>query len=82
VGHRTPNARPPEKLRRGLVGVISEIVELAVRYRCLHLRRSFDTGLVTKFDGRRLDKYNDKTEHRVADLGRQIAERVVSVVAA
>ena len=47
----------------------------------LHLERSFDTGLVAKFADRNgLDEYTDHPEHQaVAALGKQIAERVVSV---
>lgn len=69
-----------EKLR-ALVGVIPDIVEFDVGADILDLDRSFDTGLVAKFHGRvELDAYTDHPEHQaVAALGRQIAERVVSV---
>lgn len=47
----------------------------------LHLERSFDTGLVAGFkDQADLDKYTVHPEHqKVATLGKQIAEKVVSV---
>ena len=72
-GHR-------EKLK-ALVGVIPEIVEFEVGADILDLDRSFDTGLVAKFAGRpELDRYTDHPQHQaVAALGREIAERVVSV---
>lgn len=47
----------------------------------LHLERSFDTGLVAGFkDEAGLDEYTIHPEHqKVAALGKQIAEKVVSV---
>jgi len=47
----------------------------------LHLERSFDTGLVARFvDRAALDVYTMHSEHqKVAALGKQIAEKVVSV---
>src|SRR5687767_1526240 len=47
----------------------------------LHLDRSFDIGLVATFAGRdELDRYTHHPEHqRIAALGKQIAESVVSV---
>jgi len=47
----------------------------------LHLERSFDTGLVAKFEGRAaLYAYTDHPEHqKVVALGKQLAERAVSV---
>lgn len=64
-----------------LVGVIPEIVEFEVGADVLHLDRSFDTGLVSKFaDLKALDAYTVHPEHQaVAALGKEIAERVVSV---
>jgi hypothetical protein len=45
------------------------------------LERSFDTGLVAVFPDREaLDFYTEHTEHqKVAALGREISEKVVSV---
>ena len=47
----------------------------------LHLDRSFDTGLVAGFKDRHaLDEYTEHDDHqKVAALGKQIAEKVVSV---
>jgi hypothetical protein len=47
----------------------------------LNLDRSFDTGLVVMFADRdALDRYTDHADHQaVAALGREIAEKVVSV---
>ena len=66
---------------RALVGVIPEIIEFRVGADILHLERSFDTGLVSTFaDVEALDSYTSHDEHqKVAALGKQIAERVVSV---
>lgn len=64
-----------------LVGVIPEIVSFDVGADILHLERSFDTGLVATFaDEMGLNAYTVHPEHQaVAALGKQIAERVVSV---
>ena len=72
-GHR-------EKLR-SLVGVIPEIAAFDVGADMLHLDRSFDTGLVATFaDADALERYTIHPQHqRVAALGREVAERVVSV---
>ena len=72
-GHR-------EKLR-ALVGVIPEIGGFDVGADMLHLDRSFDTGLVATFaDADALERYTIHPQHqRVAALGREVAERVVSV---
>lgn len=69
-----------EKLR-ALGGVIPEIIDFNVGEDILHLERSFDTGLVSTFADRdALDRYTVHPEHQaVAALGKQIAERVVSV---
>lgn len=66
---------------RALTGVIPEIESLRVGNDILHLERSFDTGLVAVFAGRdALDRYTDHAEHqKVAALGREISEKVVSV---
>ena len=73
AGHR-------EKLR-ALVGVIPEIAGFDVGPDILHLERSFDTGLVATFaDADALERYTVHPEHqKVAALGKQLAERVVSV---
>ena len=69
-----------EKLR-SLPSVIDNIESFEVGADILHLERSFDTGLVAKFiDRAALDAYTDHPEHqKVAALGKQIAERAVSV---
>lgn len=66
---------------RALVGVISEIESFQVGEDVLHLERSFDTGLVATFaDEAALESYTVHPEHQaVAAMGKQIAERVVSV---
>jgi hypothetical protein len=68
------------KLRR-LPDTIPNIESFEVGSDVLHLDRSFDTGLVAKYPDRKaLDFYNDHPEHqKVVALGRQIAEKVVSV---
>jgi hypothetical protein len=66
---------------RALTGVITDIVSLNVGADLLHLERSFDTGLVAVFADRdALDRYTDHPDHqKVAAMGREISERVVSV---
>ena len=66
---------------RALVGAIPEIIKFSVGADILHLERSFDTGLVSTFaDAEALDRYTVHAEHqKVAALGKEIAERVVSV---
>jgi hypothetical protein len=66
---------------RALPGMIPNIESFEVGSDILHLERSFDTGLVAKYPERAaLDFYNDHPEHqKVVALGRQIAEKVVSV---
>jgi hypothetical protein len=66
---------------RNLPNVIPHILSFDVGRDILHLERSFDTGLVAVYPNREaLDAYNDHPDHReVAALGKQIAERVVSV---
>ncbi|HEV8592996.1 MAG TPA: Dabb family protein, partial [Pyrinomonadaceae bacterium] len=68
------------RLRR-LPEIIPNIVSFNVGADILHLERSFDTGLVAVYPNRdALDFYNDHPEHvKVAALGKQIAEKVVSV---
>ncbi|MEP6787283.1 MAG: Dabb family protein [Acidobacteriota bacterium] len=64
-----------------LPAVIPNIVRFDVGADVLHLERSFDTGLVAYFPDRAaLDHYTDHPEHQVvAAMGKEIAERVVSV---
>ena len=66
---------------RALPDMIPNIESFEVGADILHLERSFDTGLIAKYpDGDALDFYNDHPDHqRVAALGREIAEKVVSV---
>lgn len=68
------------KLRR-LPGMIPNIESFDVGADILQLDRSFDTGLVAKYPDRAaLDFYTDHPEHqKVAAIGKQIAEKVVSV---
>lgn len=69
-----------ERLRE-LPVVIPNIDSFRVGSDILHLERSFDTGLVAVYPDREaFDFYSDHPEHqKVAALGRQIAEQVVSV---
>ena len=64
-----------------LPDIIPNIVSFNVGRDILHLDRSFDTGLVAVYPDRAaLDVYTDHPAHQeVAELGRQIAEKVVSV---
>lgn len=64
-----------------LKNTISEVIDLKVGADVLHLDRSFDTGLVATYaDRAALDAYNVHPEHqKVVRLGREIAEKVVSV---
>jgi hypothetical protein len=66
---------------RALPGVIPNIESFHVGRDILHLERSFDTGLVAVYPDRAaLDYYTDHPEHqKVAALGKQIAEKVISV---
>lgn len=66
---------------RALPDLVSGIETFEVGADILHLDRSFDTGLVSTFAGKdALDAYTVHPEHQeVAALGKQIAERVVSV---
>ena len=64
-----------------LPSLIPNIISFNVGSDILHLERSFDTGLVAVYPDREaLDFYTDHAAHvEVAALGKQIAERVVSV---
>lgn len=66
---------------RNLTNIIPDILSFHVGEDILHLERSFDTGLVATYPDREaLDAYTVHPEHQaVANLGKQIAERVVSV---
>ncbi len=66
---------------RALPDVISDIVSFSVGADVLNLDRSFDTGLVAVYrDMAALDAYTVHPEHqKVAALGKEIAEKVVSV---
>lgn len=77
-----------EEIRRGhrarlrfLPSVIPNIISFDVGADILHLDRSFDTGLVAIFPDRDgLDHYTDHPAHQtVAMMGKEIAEKVVSV---
>ena len=66
---------------RALTAIIPEIESFEVGSDVLHLDRSFDTGLVAEFrDREALETYTNHPEHQiVAAMGREIAERTVSV---
>lgn len=66
---------------QALPAMIPDIESFEIGSDILHLDRSFDTGLVAKYrDREALDVYTDHPEHqKVAALGKQIAEKVVSV---
>lgn len=78
----TPEQRAGHIARlRRLPEIIPNIVSFNVGEDILRLDRSFDTGLVAVYPDRAaLDFYTDHPQHQeVAALGRQIAEKVVSV---
>lgn len=66
---------------RNLPNVIPNILSFNVGRDILHLERSFDTGLVAIYPDRdALDFYTVHPEHQeVVNLGKQIAEKVISV---
>jgi hypothetical protein len=66
---------------KNLPDAIPNILSFHVGADVLHLERSFDTGLVATYPDREaLDAYTIHPEHQaVANLGKQIAEKVVSV---
>lgn len=68
------------KLRK-LPDLIPNILSFNVGADVLRLTRSFDTGLVATYPDREaLDFYTAHSEHqKAANLGKQIAEKVVSV---
>jgi hypothetical protein len=78
----TPEEREEHIARlKNLPNVIPNILSFNVGADILHLERSFDTGLVAIYPDREaLEFYTVHPEHQeVASLGKQIAERVVSV---
>jgi hypothetical protein len=66
---------------KNLPDVIPDILSFKVGADVLHLERSFDTGLVAAYPDRAaLDAYTVHPAHQqVAALGKQIAEKVISV---
>ena len=66
---------------KNLPSMIPEVLTFSVGRDVLHLERSFDTGLVATYANRAaLEIYDAHPEHKkVQAIGRQIAERVVSV---
>lgn len=66
---------------RGLPNIIKDIESFEVGADFLRLERSFDTGLVARYrDRAALDAYTLDPEHqKVAEFGKQIAERAISV---
>lgn len=78
----TTDMRDEHRARLGaLPAMIENIVSFSVGEDMLRIERSFDTGLVAVFPDRAaLDHYTDHPEHqKVAALGKQIAEKVISV---
>jgi hypothetical protein len=66
---------------RSLPSIVPGLVDLKVGTDVLHLDRSFHTGLVASFPDRAaLEAYTVHPDHqRVASIGKEIAEQVVSV---
>ena len=66
---------------KNLPNVIPNIVSFNLGFDVLRLERSFDLGLVAVYPDRAaLDFYTVHPEHQaVAQMGKEIAERVVSV---
>jgi len=66
---------------KNLPNVIPNITSFNIGADILHLERSFDTGLVAVYPDRAaLEAYTVHPEHQeVANLGKRIAEKVVSV---
>ncbi|MGH9947387.1 MAG: Dabb family protein [Pyrinomonadaceae bacterium] len=81
--HETESAVRDEHRNRlrALKKIIPDIIEFEVGADVLHLDRSFDTGLFSRFaDRNALDAYTVHPEHqKVAAMGKEIAEKVVSV---
>lgn len=66
---------------KNLPNVIPNIISFNLGFDVLHLERSFDLGLVAVYpDCAALDFYTaDETHQEAARMGREIAEKVVSV---
>lgn len=66
---------------KNLPSVIPNIESFNVGFDVLHLERSFDLGLVAVYPDRKaLDFYTEHETHQeVAKMGKEIAEKVVSV---
>lgn len=66
---------------KNLPNVIPNIISFNLGFDVLHLERSFDLGLVAVYPDRAaLDFYTaDETHQEAARMGREIAEKVVSV---
>ena len=66
---------------KNLPSVIPNIISFNIGFDILHLERSFDTGLVAVYPDRAaLDFYTEHAVHQeAAKMGKEIAERVVSV---
>ena len=66
---------------KNLPNIIPNIESFNIGFDVLHLERSFDLGLVAVYPDREaLDYYTEHETHReVALLGKEIAEKVVSV---
>ena len=78
----TPEKRAEHLAKlRNLPNVIEEIISFNVGTDILHLERSFDTGLTSTFANQAaLDAYAIHPLHQeVAAMGKEIAEKVVSV---
>ncbi len=69
------------KSLRELPGIIPDVVSFEVGEDILHLERSYDTGLVSRFaDEAALERYTVHEAHqRVAKMGKEIASHVASV---
>ena len=78
----TPETRAEHIAKlRNLTNIIPDILSFDVGIDILHLARSFDTGLVASYPDREaFDAYTVHPAHmEVAAMGKEIAERVVSV---
>ena len=66
---------------KNLPNVIPNIINFNIGFDIMHLERSFDLGLVAVYPDRAaLDFYTDHAVHQeAARMGKEIAERVVSV---
>ena len=76
------NSRREHCMRlKALAEQIPVLRELHVGSDVLGLDRSYDTGLLAKFDDQAgLDAYTNHPEHlKVAEFGKQVAENVISV---